>query len=175
MKRVFIGGSRRVSEVDDRLAPRLDAIIEQGLEVVIGDAPGFDLAAQRYLADRAYERVTVYCTNGTCRHNVADWPTRPVPHRNSRKDLAFFTAKDDAMIQDADYGLFAWDARSKGTARNIRRMAELSKASVVYLTTSRQFREVRRPDDLNGLGSEPNPGGSPSPASLFDATRRAAG
>src|SRR5579859_6703867 len=109
------------------LARRLDNIIEKRLRVLVGDANGFDRAAQAYLAERGYSAVVVYCTAGECRNNVAGWPQHTVEYKGRDRGLEFYTAKDDAMLQDADYGLFAWDGKSKGTLRNIRKMAEHGK------------------------------------------------
>ena len=55
------------------LAHRPDNIIDQNLQVLIGDANGFDRLAQEYLADRGSRVVTIYCTAGICRNNVGGW------------------------------------------------------------------------------------------------------
>jgi hypothetical protein len=65
--------------------------------------------------------------------------------------LEFYTAKDDAMLRDADYGLFAWDGESKGTLRNIRKMAEQGKASAVYVSPLKGFVTVRTAQDAGAL------------------------
>lgn len=124
MTSVFIGGSRRISRMNGELSRRLDNIIQKQLRVLIGDANGFDRLAQAYLAGHHYPSVLIYCTNGVCRNNVGHWPLHAVEYHGRDRGLEFYTVKDDAMLQDADFGLFGWDGKSKGTLRNVRIMAE---------------------------------------------------
>jgi len=148
---VFIGGSRRLGRMNAELAHRLDNIIEKGLRVLVGDAGGFDRAAQSYLARHGYRDVLVYCTHGECRNNVGDWPQRAVDFRGRARTREFYTAKDEAMLRDADYGLFAWDGRSKGTLRNVHLMAEQGKPSSVYVSPVRMFFTIRSARDVARL------------------------
>lgn len=157
MNSVFIGGSRRLGRMNAELARRLDNIMRKELRVLIGDANGFDRAAQKYLADQGYRSVFVYCTNGQCRNNVGDWPKQSVEFHGHGRGLEFYTAKDDAMLRDADYGLFAWDGKSKGTLRNIRRMAEQAKPSAVYVSPSKRFMTIRTADDADALSQHMEP------------------
>lgn len=154
MTSVFIGGSRRISRMNGELAHRIDNIIQKQLHVLVGDANGFDRAAQAYLAEHHYDSVTVYCTEGECRNNVANWPQRAVEYRGPNRGLEFYTAKDDAMLRDAEFGLFAWDGKSKGTLRNIRKMAEQAKPSAVYVSPLRKFVTVRDVEDASALSSD---------------------
>lgn len=151
MTSVFIGGSRRVSRVNPELAGRLDNIMNRRLRVLIGDANGFDRAAQSYLADAGYPEVIVYCTAGVCRNNVGDWPIHAVEYQGKGRGREFYTAKDDAMLREADYGLFAWDGTSKGTLRNVQKMAEQQRPSSVYVEPLRRFVTVRETSDLDVL------------------------
>jgi hypothetical protein len=154
MNSVFIGGSRRLGRMNAELARRLDNITQKELRVLIGDANGFDRAAQKYLADHGYRSVCVYCTNGQCRNNVGDWPKQAVEFSGGGRGFDFYTAKDDAMLRDADYGLFAWDGTSKGTLRNIRRMAEQGKPSAVYVSSIKKFVTVRNANDAIALSRD---------------------
>jgi hypothetical protein len=151
---VFIGGSRRLGRMNAELSHRLDNIIRQELRVLIGDANGFDRAAQAYLAERGYCAVVVYCTNGECRNNVGDWPKHRVEYQGRNRGLDYYTAKDDAMLRDATFGLFAWDGRSKGTLRNIRKMAEQGKPSAVYVSSIKKFVTVRNAQEMAALTHE---------------------
>lgn len=143
MTSVFIGGSRRLGRVNGELAYRLNNIMDKRLRVLVGDANGFDRAAQAYLADNGYRDVVIYCTAGVCRNNIGGWPIHAVEYGGRDRGFEFYTAKDDAMLREADYGLFAWDGKSKGTLRNVRNMAELGKPSVVYISTTAEFAEIR--------------------------------
>jgi len=154
MNTVFIGGSRRLGRMNGELARRLDNIIRKELRVLVGDANGFDRLAQKYLADHDYRAVLVYCTNGQCRNNVGDWPKQIVQFHGRDHGLEFYTAKDDAMLRDAEYGLFAWDGKSKGTLRNIRKMAEQGKPSAVYVSPIKKFVTVRNTDDAASISRD---------------------
>jgi hypothetical protein len=157
MMSVFIGGSRRLGRMNAELSRRLDNIVQKQLRVLIGDANGFDRAAQAYLAERGYAAVVVYCTRGECRNNVGGWPVRAVDYHGRDRGRAFYTAKDDAMLGDADYGLFAWDGKSEGTLRNVRKMAELGKPSAVYVSPLKKFVTVRSMEDALALSRDAGP------------------
>ncbi|CAG0993101.1 hypothetical protein PHYC_02407 [Phycisphaerales bacterium] len=174
MTSVFIGGSRRLGGVNTDVGHRLDNIIQKGLHVLIGDAGGFDRAAQAYLAERGYRAVTVYCTAGVCRNNVGDWPLRAVAYEGRDRGLAFYTAKDDAMLRDADFGLFAWDGKSKGTLRNIEEMSVRGKACAVFIAPLQRFETVRTAADVAAL-SRDTMSGRPGSIELFSDTWRATG
>lgn len=154
MTSVFIGGSRRLGRMNSELAHRLNNIMDKRLCVLVGDANGFDRAAQAYLADNGYREVVVYCTAGVCRNNVGDWPIRAVEYHGKDRGREFYTAKDDAMLREADYGLFAWDGKSQGTLRNVRMMAERQRPSSIYVSPLRQFVTVRTPDDAAKLSRD---------------------
>lgn len=151
MNTVFIGGSREIRTLPPRVAERIDAIVAAQLQVLIGDADGFDTLVQSHLASRAYKHVLVYCTNGKCRNNVGSWPLRSVPFVGAPGTRAFFTAKDDAMLEDARFGFFGWNASSAGTRRNILRMAQRGLPSVVYIAANDAFVTVRSEADINSL------------------------
>lgn len=174
MTSVFIGGSRRLGRVNGDIARRLDNIIQNHLCVLLGDANGFDRAAQTYLSEHDYAEVTVYCTAGECRNNVGGWPLHAVDYSGRDRGLAFYTAKDDAMIRDADFGLFAWDGESKGTLRNIRKMAEFGKASAVYVAPLGRFLTVRTPADAADLSADVE-GRRSGSVELFSDSWRATG
>lgn len=158
MTSVFIGGSRRLSRVDAEIADRLRNIMERRLRVLIGDASGFDQAAQAYLAGSGYSEVVVFCTHGQCRNNVGNWPVRAVDYSGVERGRAFYTAKDDAMLQEADYGLFAWDGRSRGTLRNVQMMAQRRRPCAVYLSSLRRFVTVRSEADALRLARDQSHG-----------------
>ena len=113
MTSVFIGGSRRISRMNAELAHRFNNIIQKELLVLIGDANGFDRLAQAYFAKNHYPSVLIYCTAGICRNNVGNWPLHVVDYQGRDRGLEFYTAKDDAMLQDANFGLFGWDGKRR--------------------------------------------------------------
>src|SRR5580704_5124667 len=150
--KVFIGGSRRLSRLNEQIKHRLDSVIDKDLTVIVGDANGVDKAVQSYLAQRNYKNVAVFCMAGVCRNNVGNWPTREIlAGKNARRDAAFFGTKDRAMGAEADYGLMLWDGKSRGTLANIRDLIGQQKPVVVYLASSKSFFTLHRPDELAEL------------------------
>jgi hypothetical protein len=151
MKKVFIGGSRRISRLSSDIRRRIDQMIQQHLCILVGDANGADKAVQTYLGGQQYANVVVFCSAGDCRNNVAGWPVTSVKPPHSIKDFEFFTAKDLAMAREADVGLMLWDGKSSGTIVNVARMVAAGKPVLVYLQPKRDFVTVRSPSDLEVL------------------------
>lgn len=143
MTRVFIGGSRRVSRLDSDVRGRLDSLMADHADILIGDANGADKAVQRYLRECGYRRVEVFCVDGRCRNNLGDWPAHPVrpPHR--QRDLAYYAAKDHQMAESADLGFMIRDMESDGTLLNVARLVEDGKSCVLYEVPLRRFRTIQ--------------------------------
>ena len=149
MTKVFIAGSRRLSRMNKEVKSRLDKIIEKGFTVVIGDANGADKAVQGYLSSRRYNNVVVFCMEGGCRNNVGHWPTQTITAADpGRRDFAYYSAKDRAMVEEANYGLMLWDGRSRGTLTSIVHLVRQGKPVVVYIAPGRCFYTLRQPDHL---------------------------
>jgi len=148
MTKVFIGGSRSVTRLTAQVRQRLDQIIEKTIHVLVGDANGADKAVQRYLFDRGYDRVEVFCVAGICRNNVGGWKTRVVspPHHGSKRD--YYTARDAEMTSEGSVGFMLWDGESKGTLANLYRLIKQQKKVVVYLQPRKRFFTLRSECDL---------------------------
>lgn len=151
MTKVFIAGSRHLSRLNTDVKRRIDAIVEKGFTVLVGDANGADKAVQRYLADKHYRDVIVHCMEGNCRNNVGSWPAREVAAPPGSRGFAYYSTKDRVMVDDADYALMLWDGESKGTLNSVVNMVRQDKPAVVYLAPKKTFQNVRSPDDLNLL------------------------
>src|SRR2546422_5074162 len=119
MSKVFLGGSRKITRLNADIRRRVDNVIANGFVVLIGDANGADKAFQKYLAEKNYTNVTVYCSGHACRNNLGDWKIEYVPSDRKKKDFEHYVKKDAQMGRDAEYGLFLWDGKSKGTLNNI--------------------------------------------------------
>ena len=109
--KVVICGSISVRSIPAPAAARIDRIIRLRATVLIGDAPGVDVAVQRYLHRHGYEDVRVYHAGAAPRNNVDGWPTVAVP--------GTYTDRDRRMCADAEYGLAIWNGTSPGTRRNV--------------------------------------------------------
>ncbi len=151
MKKVFVGGSRRISRLNDMLRKRLDQIIEKNLRVLLGDANGADKAVQAYFAECGYQNVELFCSAGNCRNNLGPWKVRSVVAPHSRKDFEFFTAKDIAMAEEADVGFMLWDGESSGTIVNAARLIAAGKPVVVYVGPEKRFLTIRSKSDFEVL------------------------
>ncbi len=156
MSTVFVGGSRRLSRLNDIIRGRLGNRIARGHAVLVGDAKGSDRAVQAYFAERNDPNVTVYCTNGECRNNVGGWPVRAIRATRER-GFDFYALKDSAMAADAECGFMLWDGQSRGTLANVRRLVDLGKPVDVSLASSRTCLKIRTPSDLASLGGAPVP------------------
>lgn len=149
---VFIAGSRSLSRLNSEVKNRIDSIIRKGFTVILGDANGIDKAVQCYLSRKHYRKVTVFYMEGTCRNNVGHWPTQVITAgESSRRDFTYYSTKDRAMVEEADYGLMLWDRRSRGTLRSIVDLVRRSKTVVVYISPERSFHILHRPEELDEL------------------------
>lgn len=151
MPTVFVAGSRQLSRLPADVKNRLDTMLEKGFQILIGDANGADRAVQRYLADKSYPNVLVHCMKDHCRNNVGNWPTREVAAPLVAKGFDYYSLKDRAMAETAEYGLMLWDGKSKGTVNNVVNLSRDNKPVVVYVAPTRQFRTVKTLDDLRDL------------------------
>jgi hypothetical protein len=137
---------------------RLDNIVEKGLTVILGDANGADRAVQRYLSSKRYRDVLVFCMDSGCRNNVGGWQTRTIMAADPlRRDFAYYSTKDRAMSEAADYGLMLWDGRSRGTLTNIVHLVREGKPVVVYVAPERSFYTLRQSGQLAKMLSRFDP------------------
>jgi hypothetical protein len=166
--KVFIAGSRAVSRLNDALRQRLERIITEGHEVLVGDANGADRIVQQYLADRHYKDVTVFCAGDRCRNNVGEWPTVAVaPPAGVHGGFDFYAVKDREMAANATHGFMLWDGESRGTFTNINNLIRHDKPVVVYLSPSKTFVNIKTVADIDNLVAQA------APAATHEQRRRA--
>jgi len=151
MKRVFLGGSRKVSRLNAGIRTRLEDIVRRDLQVLIGDANGADKAMQRQLADWGYQNVLVYFVGSRPRNNEGSWATRQVTTPPGVRGFDFYSVKDRAMAESSECGLMLWDGESRGTLANVRTLAEGGKPVAVYVAPSRRFINILSMSDYSGL------------------------
>ena len=150
MMSVFIGGSRAVARLNATILSKLDELISRECRIFVGDANGADKAVQQHFASRGYEHVVVYCMTA-CRNNLGHWPTKNVVSSSSRRDFAYYAAKDAAMAHDAKCGIMLWDGKSKGTLNNIQALVGAGKKTLVYLASEKAFHKLVTEADLDVL------------------------
>jgi len=151
MTKVFFGGSRELSRLNRTIRERADNMIAKGFEVLIGDANGADKAMQKYLADKGYKNVIVFCMGGTCRNNIGNWQIKSVTSNRNKKDFGYFSTKDKEMSDQSDYGFMLWDGRSKGTLNNIINLLQGNKYVLIYFSPSKKFFTVKNASQLENL------------------------
>lgn len=147
---VFIGGSIGISKLNAAIHARLDDFMKRGNDILIGDANGADKAVQTYLAKREYRNVTVFCME-ECRNNIGAWPTRSIEPPGKKKDSSYYAAKDFVMFQEAQCGVMLWDAKSKGTLKNMLNLVGAGKRTLVYFAPTKDFHVLANEQDLQTL------------------------
>lgn len=148
MSTVFLSGSRKLSRLNDRVRTRLQNMMHKNLQIVVGDANGADKAMQSYLADQNYASVIVFCSAGKCRNNIGGWPVRSIEVDPKLKGRAFYTVKDRAMADEAEYGFILWDGESKGSLANARTLLKADKKVAIYHAPTKRFLHLKALDDL---------------------------
>ena len=151
MTKVFFGGSRKIRELSQAVKERTDNIITNGYLILLGDANGADKAMQRYLSEKGYRNVLVFCMGNVCRNNLGNWETRKVFLKRSKKDFAYYSTKDVLMSEEADYGFMLWEGQSKGTLNNILNLYDRGKNVLVYFYPENCFYTVKDEQDLEKL------------------------
>jgi probable addiction module antidote protein len=128
---VFIGGSRNISRLSSQAQERLSNVVDVKARVIVGDANGADKAVQKFLSEREYPWVTVFCSGSECRNNMGHWEMRLIEPLKNAKGFDFYAAKDRVMAREADYGLMIWDGKSAGTILNILRLLNAGRKAVL--------------------------------------------
>lgn len=150
--KVFIAGSMNIKHLDAKVKERIDNIVAQDFEVVVGDADGADTSIQWHLFNLGKAaKTTVFCSGESPRNNVGDWPVQAVETLHAQGSRAFFTAKDLRMAEIADFGLMIWDAKSTGTLSNVLELLVRKKKSVVFVNKAKAFKNVGTVEQLEEL------------------------
>lgn len=151
MTTVFLSGSRKMARLNDAISERLNNMMSQRFHIIVGDANGADKAMQSYLANHAYDEVTVFCSGDRCRNNIGNWPIQAVEVDPKLKGRAFYTVKDKAMALIAEYGFILWDGESKGSLANAQTLLSSGKPVALYHRPSTRFFSLKRLSDLEEL------------------------
>ncbi len=149
-KTVFIAGSIKIKHLHPLVKERLDRIVTSDLDVVVGDAEGADSSIQSYLFEKG-ARATVYCTGPRPRNNVGGWPIQSIQATAKPGTRAYFTVKDVAMAEVANFGLMIWDTQSTGTLSNVIELLKRKKKTLVFLNKEKEFLEISNVWGLEAL------------------------
>lgn len=151
MKTVFIGGSRRMSRLNDRIRSKLAEIVDRQPQILVGDANGADRAVHAQLAEWNYSHVTIYFVAPKPRNNVGAWPLLRVSTPKGLKGFEFYSVKDKRMASEADCGLMLWDGESRGTLANVVNLVREDKPVAVYVSKLRRFVNAHTSADVDTL------------------------
>jgi len=132
MNKVFISGSRMLWRLNQQMIHCLDNYMRDSATVLIGDANGADKAVQKYLAQKKYEEVVVFCMHNYCRNNLGNWEIKTAISAKKKKDANYFRIKDDMMANEANLGFVLWDGKSKGAFHNIVNLVMSDKPTMVF-------------------------------------------
>ncbi|EQA12652.1 hypothetical protein [Glaesserella parasuis] len=149
MCKVFISGSRNIKNINIDIIERLNNILDKKFHIVLGDANGVDKAVQKFLFDRHYSLVEIYCSGHLCRNNLGGWVSKFIDTKKSGR--AFFEAKDKEMANIADYGFVIWDEKSIGSLNNIAELLCRGKKTLVYLYNKREFIDITSENGILSL------------------------
>ena len=146
-KRVFLGGSKSITELTDDEKSVIDEYIEEGCQILVGDCRGADTEIQEHLVERGYTNVKVYATDGEARNNVGNFkiiacPSSYAPEWSAKNAYSYYRVKDERMLTLCDEILMFWDGNSKASRENLEEGVKMKKPTKAVL---RPF-EVRKFD-----------------------------
>jgi hypothetical protein len=147
---IFVGGSISMKELPAIVKERVDNIIAKQLPVMVGDAGGADTEFQKYLAEKDYRNVRVFCT-GSCRNNIGNWGTRNIDPNCEQGLRVRHEAKDRKMAELSHFGLMVWDGKSMGTLTNVLNLLSQNKKSVVFFEADNALHTIGHAKDLSAL------------------------
>lgn len=154
MKKIFVGGSRNVSRLNLTIHDRLFNIISKNFQILVGDANGADKAIQKYLFEKKYKQVSVYCSGHYCRNNVGSWKTIKINTPKNLNGRKFYMVKDLAMAKTADFGFMLWDGKSAGTLNNIFTLLAHGKKAALYFSPDKEIYTISSISDLEVVFSK---------------------
>jgi hypothetical protein len=134
-------------------APKVDAIVPVPPSRKRAYQPVVEIAKAigRLLADKDYRNVIVHCMTANCRNNVGGWPAQEVAAPPGARGFAYYSTKDQAMVDAAEYGFMLWDGESKGTLNSVINMIRQEKPVVVDLAPKKTFQNLRSSSDAADL------------------------
>ncbi len=141
MKKVFISGSISIKELPLLVKESIEKIINNNLEIVVGDAKGVDSLVQDFCSKKQYYNVTIYTIEELPRFIAnSNFHIKKINVSNDIKSKRKRQQeKDEQMTLDSDYSLVVWDGKSKGSYANILRAIEKGKKIKVYLIEINNF------------------------------------
>jgi hypothetical protein len=139
--KVFISGSISIKKLPQEVKNSINKIIEQNLEILVGDANGIDTLVQNYCLSLNYYNVTIYSISILPRYKASDnFKIKYIEVPNIiKKQKERQQEKDKAMTQDSEFTFTIWDSKSQGSYENILRAFDNNKRIKIYLGDKNSF------------------------------------
>ena len=132
-KTIFLGGSKIITRLDERIKEDLIDYMNLGYNILIGDSLGADKEMQKLLAENGYPFVTVYYSGDRPRFNLGNWKTKHISSNKYLSDFERQKLKDNQMAIDCDFGYMIMQGQTKGTMANINELLEQNKHCYVMM------------------------------------------
>ena len=126
--------------------------MKKGDNIIVGDAPGIDRQVQDYLSKKGYRKVSVYGPDASTARYKADkkWQYNPdytPSSKNKPGSKEWLADKDIAMTNRASKGLaIVLDDGANATRRNVERLRQQGKESVVFVLSNKGKRKDKWTD-----------------------------
>ena len=142
----FISGSSKIKSLNSEMKACLDKIIaDKSAEAIVGDCYGADILAQKYLKEKGFEKVTVYCSTPEPKRTVYSNFVSVRDKAQGLKGEDFYQVKDKEMCALCDKAVAFWNGKSYGVKCNIDRIKEMKKPlQIVYDTFDIPHTEAER-------------------------------
>jgi hypothetical protein len=145
MSSVFISGSIAIKTIPRSVEDSINRIIEQNIQIKVGDADGIDTMVQNYCKRKSYINVTVYSIYSSPRYRVPSFNKKYiVVDTDLKKERERQKEKDSAMTLESDFSLVVWDGKSKGSYQNILRAIKNNKKVKVYSQSENRYLEASK-------------------------------
>lgn len=146
--KIFISGSSKTEDPSGQyyrkeLPIEVKKQINNGIKLnntfIVGDAPGIDTQVQKYLNNKQYKNVIVYCTGDSPRANFGNWQIKKIDGKGyepmSKEWLAL---KDKQMQNDATKGIaiVLENGGASATRKNVEALIKQNKNIKVYELSS---------------------------------------
>lgn len=132
--KIFIAGSMTISYLDCYVIEKLNNIIRNENEIIIGNAKGIDRLVVNFLKIKNYNFYKIYQPNKLEKYKKAD-----------------FYKIDKNMSEIANVGFMIWDGKSAGTLNNIKNLLRLNKKVCVFIQPERKFYYLKNIEQLGNI------------------------
>lgn len=148
--KIFIAGAREIKSLKVPIIDRINRIIRNKYEIIVGDANGIDKVVQNFLNNKNYKNVTVFSMEDQ-RNNIGNWDNTKVHSELKKNTREYFTEKDKRMAEIADVGLMIWNKKSEGTLNNIINLLVLNKKVCLFIHTEEKIYLLNEISDLEKI------------------------